>query len=376
MADSADAVYIDTSGDTGAAADAAATLPKQRGPLPYRYVALLGLGYTTALLDRGNIAYAELEMGKELRLSEADFGFAAGLFFVPYCLLQIPCVRLMPAVGAHRVLAAMLLAWGATSMATAATHSMGQLCAVRIALGVFEAGYLPGAVYYISQSFAPGEVALPTAVLQGTGFFAFSFGSLVSTALMQALDGVSGLSGWRWLFVLQGIPAMIFGVAVLLLLPPPPGTAPGAHTRGRSAFVHDPESERDPGAAPARSSGATPSHRRHLLSGCADSSPTLPPLPLQPHPPRHPQHPPHPPLPPHPLPPLLISRPSDEPRRVSLLLPPPAPPPPPPLPSLLSEVMAVARLPTTWIFVCNHAALATLSYMSMFFLPQQVQTIL
>jgi len=138
-------------------------------PLHYGFVLLLALGYASALLDRGTVALAELTMGKELGLSEADFGLASGLFFIPYCAFQIPCVRLMPALGAHRVLAFCLICWGAASVATAMSQNLAQLCGARIILGAFEAGYLPGAVFYLSQCFPAGAVGAPTAMLQGIG---------------------------------------------------------------------------------------------------------------------------------------------------------------------------------------------------------------
>lgn len=338
---------------------------KPEPALRFRYVVLLGLGYAAALLDRGNLAFAELEMGEDLGLSASDFGLASGLFFIPYCAFQVPCVRLMPVLGAHRVLAACLLAWGAASVATAATRSLAQLCAARMLLGVFEAGYLPGSIFYLSQCFPAGAVAAPTAALQGLGFIGYALGSLGSGALMQGLGGMAGIRGWRWLLIVQGAPALLAGAAVLLFLPPPPGTRPDQHMRGFSAF----------GLAPGRrpASRAPP-----LLSPrVSPDAPLLPAAELH----DSAQTPPSEQT--HSL--LDVVSHTDQTETVDTQV--VASTGGTPDPSLgdekpgctpgeggpARELCAVGARPLTWLFVLHHFAVATLGYMSMFFMPQMVK---
>jgi MFS family permease len=333
---------------------------KQEPALPFRYVVLLGLGYAAALLDRGNVAFAQLEMGQDLGLSAADFGLAAGLFFVPYCLFQVPCVRLMPVLGAHRVLAACLLAWGVASVATSATGSLAELCAARMVLGAFEAGYLPGAVFYLSQCFPAGAVAGPTAALQGLGFVGYALGSLGSGALMQGLGGVAGIRGWRWLFIAQGAPAIIVGAAVLLFLPPPPGTRPGKQMRGVSAFSIAPGRRPATRAPPLLSPRADASPEARLLPDveAAPLASSHTPAPVSPlgHPPTHP------PSPPDEEAAATSSSASQAGEGCASADGGPA-----------AELCAVGARGLTWLFVLNHLSVATLGYMSMFFMPQMVE---
>ena len=203
---------------TGAAADPSQLPPGLFPTLLRRILLLLCVGYGFCLLARTNMSIAQLQMAGDLELSEASFGAAASAFFLSYTALQVPANYVITRVGPTRALAAYVICWGLVSAAHGLVSSSRQLVVLRVLLGVAESGYYPGCIYYMTRWF-PKQVSAQVIAL-------FLSGSVVLTSLMtgtsgllmDSLDGVAGMRGWRWLFILQGLPCVPLGLCFLLLL--------------------------------------------------------------------------------------------------------------------------------------------------------------
>ena len=228
---------------------------------------LLMFAYSICSLDRLNISTAQLQMGGELGISVADFGLAAGIFFASYSTLQIPFQQLTARVGAHRTLPVMLVAWGVASAACALVHDVGSLAALRLVLGVTESGFYPGCVFYLTRTMPADSLSEAMAVYSVGGAVTGGMLAIANGAIMDGTDGFLGFSGWRWLFLLEALPAPILGVVLRLRLPPAPaaGSATGvlgAAGRRRRRCRSAPRSAARPSAAPrGRSSRRTSSVR-------------------------------------------------------------------------------------------------------------------
>jgi sugar phosphate permease len=200
---------------------AATTISK----LKRRILPLLFLLYIVAYLDRINIGFAAFTMNQELGISSAQFGFLTGIFFCGYFLFEIPSNLILHNVGARLWIARILVSWGAIAMLGGLVHSASQLYVVRFLLGVAEAGFFPGIVLYLTYWFRQREQAQMVA--------RFLTGLPVATILGAPLSGVIldhvhwlGIGSWRWLLVVEGIPAIGCGFLVWSLLPSRPAEAP------------------------------------------------------------------------------------------------------------------------------------------------------
>jgi MFS family permease len=206
--------------------------PALRRKLYYFVLPPLWFCYGMMIIDRSNLAVAQLSgpngtaphgMAQAvsvggLGLSQEAFGLAAGIFFAGYALMQVPSNHLLLRLGARRVLGCCTLLSGLFSASTAFVRDESTLCLLRFLLGLGEAGFYPGAVLYVSTWFPDGEASTATAVFM-SGAIAGSFvGNICSGAMMAALDGVAGLAGWRWLFLLQGAPTALLGLLLFLVL--------------------------------------------------------------------------------------------------------------------------------------------------------------
>ena len=210
---------------SGACGPAIVFPPRLVSRLRWRLLPLLWLGYCVCFIDRSNLAFAQLEMRSSLGLSDSTFGLASGLFFVSYATMQVPSNRLLDRLGARRVLAATLFAWSTLSACCGLVQGPLSLCALRFLLGLAEAGYAPGATLYQSRAFPAALVARSVAIVGTAGGGGYALGSLSAGLIMQRLDGALGLEGWRWLFVVQGVPGLLVGALVLAFLPDEPHQA-------------------------------------------------------------------------------------------------------------------------------------------------------
>ena len=202
----------------------------------WRVLPFLAVCYLFAYLDRVNIGFAKLQMQSDLALNDAVYGLGAGVFFLGYVLFEVPSNLLLVKIGARRTLSRILLLWGITSAATLLVTNAGTFYALRFLLGVFEAGFAPGMIYYLSQWYPGDRVARAMAIVLCAAPVGGAIGAPVSTWIMAHLAGTSGLTGWQWMFLLEGIPSIFFGVVAYFYLVDKPAEASWL-TEAQKAFI-------------------------------------------------------------------------------------------------------------------------------------------
>src|SRR5687768_9498162 len=173
--------------------------------------------YVAAYIDRVNIGFAARELQRDLSLTATEYGIGAGLFFLGYCLFEIPSNLLMERVGARRWIARIMITWGLISMATMFITDVWSFYVARVVLGIAEAGFFPGMVLYLTYWIPAAERAKANALFMMAAPVSVIVGAPVSEALL-AMDGIGGLRGWQWLFLIEGLPAVILGVLALKVL--------------------------------------------------------------------------------------------------------------------------------------------------------------
>jgi ACS family tartrate transporter-like MFS transporter len=181
-----------------------------------RLLPFLVLLYLIAYLDRVNVSYAALTMTEDLGFSPAVYGFGAGIFFVGYTLLEIPGTLLVERWSARLWIARIMISWGIVAVLTGFIQSATQFYWIRFLLGVMEAGFFPGIIVYLSHWFPERDRAKAVAIFMTAVPLASILGAPVSGVLLGR--SWLGLQGWRWIFILEGLPAVLAGVAVLFLL--------------------------------------------------------------------------------------------------------------------------------------------------------------
>lgn len=177
-----------------------------------------------SLIDRTNISFAALQMNEDLGFGPTVYGFAAGIFFVGYCLFEVPSNLVLVRVGARRWLARIMLTWGVIVIATAWVNTLNSLYIMRFLLGVAEAGLLPGLFFYLGSWIPASHRGLALSILMSTAALSNVVGGPLATAIME-LDGWLGFRGWQLVFIIEGVPTVLVGLAVLVLLPDKPGDA-------------------------------------------------------------------------------------------------------------------------------------------------------
>jgi len=187
----------------------------------WRLIPFLGLLYLVSLVDRLNVGFAALTMNADLGFSPSVFGFGAGIFFIGYSLFQIPANLMLVRFGARRWVFTILIAWGAISAACAFVQGPMSFYVLRFLLGVAEAGLFPGVVLYLTYWFPQERRARAVA-----GFMAASPLALIVvgplSGLLLGMNGIAGLRGWQWLFIIEGLPACLLAFLLLKLVPDSP----------------------------------------------------------------------------------------------------------------------------------------------------------
>jgi MFS transporter, ACS family, tartrate transporter len=168
--------------------------------------------YVISYLDRANLGYAALQMNKELALTSEAFGFAAGIFFIGYFLFEVPSNVALNKYGARMWISRILITWGVIATLTAFVQSATQLYILRFLLGVAEAGFFPGVIVYLTYWFRAKEQATTVAFFTAAIPVSYLLGAPLSTWIMDHVSGL-GLSGWRWMLIIEGLPAVIAGIA-------------------------------------------------------------------------------------------------------------------------------------------------------------------
>jgi len=190
----------------------------------WRLLPLIGIGYGVAYIDRANISFASLQMNKDLHFSATIYGLGAGLFFLSYAACEIPSNLMLYRWGARVWLSRIMITWGIIATSMMFVRTPNQFYIVRFLLGMAEAGFFPGVIYYLMQWF-PLE-------LRARAISRFYISNPLATAVMGALAGALlslqgrlGLAGWQWLFLLEGLPAIVLSVVFFCLLPDCPSQA-------------------------------------------------------------------------------------------------------------------------------------------------------
>jgi ACS family tartrate transporter-like MFS transporter len=190
----------------------------------WHLIPLIALGYGTAYMDRVNIGFAALRMNADLHFSNTVFGVGAGIFFLSYAACEIPSNLLLYRFGARRWLARIMLTWGLLAMAMMLVRTPIQFYAMRFLLGMAEAGFFPGVLYYLTQWFpAPIRARTISRFYVSLPLSAVFMGA-VAGALLN-LQGSLGLRGWQWLFLVEGLPAVLLSLVFLKYLPDTPKQA-------------------------------------------------------------------------------------------------------------------------------------------------------
>lgn len=189
-----------------------------------RLIPFLFVLYIVAWLDRVNVGFAALQMNSDLGFSSTAFGLGSGVFFVGYCLFEVPSNLILHRVGARRWIARIMISWGAISVGMMFVRSTPTFYVLLFLLGAAEAGFFPGVVYYLSHWYPEGQRARAIAAFMTAVPVSGVIGGPLSGALLT-LNGSFGLAGWQWLFLVEGIPAILFGLIVLVYLTDRPETA-------------------------------------------------------------------------------------------------------------------------------------------------------
>jgi MFS transporter, ACS family, tartrate transporter len=190
----------------------------------WRLIPFLLLLYIVAWLDRVNVGFAALQMNEDLGFSAAVYGFGAGVFFIGYALFEVPSNLILARVGARRWIARIMVTWGILAVAMMFVRSATSFYVLRFLLGVAEAGFLPGIIYYLSNWYPSEQRARAVSMFMIGIPLAIVIGGPVA-GLLLGMNGSLGLSGWQWLFLLEGAPAIVLGVVVWAYLPDSPAQA-------------------------------------------------------------------------------------------------------------------------------------------------------
>lgn len=182
-----------------------------------RLIPFLFLLYVAAYLDRINIGFAQLQMKGTLGFSDSVYGLGTGIFFIGYFLFEVPSNLILARTGARVWIARIMISWGVISSAMAMVRTPAGFYALRFLLGVAEAGFFPGIIYYMSRWFPAAERASAISRFMTAAAVSGIVGGPLSGVLFT-LDGVMGLAGWQWIFLAEGVPSVVLGVAVLWFL--------------------------------------------------------------------------------------------------------------------------------------------------------------
>ncbi|MDE2473928.1 MAG: MFS transporter [Alphaproteobacteria bacterium] len=187
----------------------------------WRLLPLITAGFFINFLDRTNVGFAALTMNRELGFTPSVYGFGAGIFFISYSIFQIPANLMLHRIGARRWLFLILVAWGATAAVTALVQDATSFYVLRFLVGMAEAGFFPGIILYLTFWFPKRHLGRFTSIFMCANPVSFVIGGPIASAILS-LDGTAGLHGWQWLFILEGVPACVAGIAILNLLPDRP----------------------------------------------------------------------------------------------------------------------------------------------------------
>ncbi len=219
---------------------------RTRRKITRRLIPFLFVLYIISYLDRVNLSYAGLEMTRELHFSNEVFGFGAGIFFLGYVLLEIPGTILVELWSARKWIARILLSWGLVAALTGLIHTKQEFYWARFLLGVAEAGFFPGVIVYLTHWFRAEDRAKAVGMFMAAIPVSQILGSPISAGLMKI--HWFGYAGWRWLLILEGVPAIVFGFITLYYLTDRPSEAKWLSEEERNWITGELDRERSAGA--------------------------------------------------------------------------------------------------------------------------------
>ena len=184
----------------------------------WRLIPFLLLCYVVAYLDRVNVGFAKLQMLQDLKFSETVYGLGAGIFFIGYFLFEVPSNVILHRVGARVWIARIMVTWGVISAGMMFVESVTSFYVLRFLLGVAEAGFFPGIILYLTYWYPAARRARMTALFMSAIALSGVIGGPLSGWIMQSFAGVNGLTGWQWLFILEGLPSLFLGIATFFYL--------------------------------------------------------------------------------------------------------------------------------------------------------------
>jgi sugar phosphate permease len=209
-----------------------------------RLVPFLMLLWVLAWIDRVNIGFIKLTMLDDLKWSEAVYGFGAGIFFLGYFFFEVPSNLLLQRIGARKTIMRITIGWGLTSIAMMFVQTPAMFYALRFLLGVFEAGFYPGIILYLTYWFPNDRRATAFGTFMSASAFAGVIGGPLAGTLMNGLHGVNGWAGWQWVLLLEGIPSIMAGIVTFFYLTDKPQDARWLSTRERELILQDMERDR------------------------------------------------------------------------------------------------------------------------------------
>jgi MFS transporter, ACS family, tartrate transporter len=201
-----------------------------------RLIPFLCLAYIVNFLDRVNVGFAALHMNEDLGFTPAVYGFGAGIFFLGYILCEVPSNLALHRFGARIWIARIMISWGLVACAMSLVWDETSFYVMRFLLGVAEAGFFPGVILYLTYWFPAETRARIVAVFMASVPLATVFGGPISGALLE-MDEIGGLEGWHWLFIIEGVPAIVLGVLALKILTDKPADADWLSPEERRALT-------------------------------------------------------------------------------------------------------------------------------------------
>lgn len=210
--------------------------------ITWRIMPLVFLLYVVAFIDRANVAYAKLTMTVDLGFSEAVYGLGAGLFFIGYLVLEIPGALIVQKWGARWWMARILISWGICTILVGFVNTPTQFYVARFLLGCAEAGFFPGIIVYLNEWFPTHYRARAMARFVVASPIALAIGGPIAGAILRM--GALGLPGWRWLFILEGVPAIVLGILVPVIMTNRPRDAKWLSPHEREWITSELEQER------------------------------------------------------------------------------------------------------------------------------------
>jgi MFS family permease len=234
----------------------------------WRIIPLLFCLWMLAWLDRANVAFAKLQMVSDLHFSETVYGLGAGLFFLGYVVMGVPCTAIQQRLGARTTISAIAIGWGLTSVAMTFVSSPGMFYALRFLLGAFEAGFYPGVILYFNEWFPTKRRTRNFSIFHSAAICSTIAVGVSGGFVLEHMSGILGFAGWRWMFLLQAVPTVLLGCVTVVVLPDGPATARWLSERDRALITQSISEDRQKGAvSTSHSSGLLANPMVWVLAG-------------------------------------------------------------------------------------------------------------